>query len=144
NQGANVLTMRFAPDGKSVACGDSNGLVKIWDVGSGRLRVTAVRHRAPVVALAWARGGRAVAWCGLDGALRTIVVAPPRGPAKLRPSGSHASAPRQAVGREQPRISVRQDRRSPPERCVAVPAEKRSTGHPGVTDTSTHGNVEGY
>ncbi|HSH76496.1 MAG TPA: hypothetical protein VLA09_12480, partial [Longimicrobiales bacterium] len=41
--GTRVFEVAFSPDGRSLATGDQNGLIKVWDVASGRTR-TAFRE----------------------------------------------------------------------------------------------------
>src|SRR5262249_45090953 len=60
----------FAPDGQTLATGGRDGLVKLWDVASGRHLRTLEQQDTAVVALAWARGGRAGAAAGQGGGVR--------------------------------------------------------------------------
>ena len=65
----------FAPDGKTLATGGRDGLVKLWDVASGRHLLTLEQQYAGVAALAFSRDGRTVASATCYGAIRLWDVA---------------------------------------------------------------------
>jgi RNA polymerase sigma factor (sigma-70 family) len=65
-----TTAVAFAPDGKTLATGGRDGLVKLWDVASGRRLRTLEQQYTPVEALAWSRDGRTVASAGRDGVIR--------------------------------------------------------------------------
>jgi hypothetical protein len=58
---ADVASLAFSPDGKTLAAGDNGGQVTLWDVASGRLllRLQALGFR--VGELAFSRGGKTLA-----------------------------------------------------------------------------------
>src|SRR5262249_35016625 len=69
-QDIGTLGVAFAPDGKTLATGGRDGLVKLWDVAADRHLRTLERQYTPVEALAWSRDGRTVASAGRGGVIR--------------------------------------------------------------------------
>src|SRR5262249_23149734 len=69
-QSTGTVAVAFAPDGKTLATGGRDGLVKLWDVASGRHLRTLELQYAQVEALAWSRDGRTVASAGQGGVIR--------------------------------------------------------------------------
>src|SRR5262249_8365828 len=67
-----TLAVAFAPDGKTLAPGGRDGLVKLWDVASGRHLRTLELQYTQVEALAWSRDGRTVASAGRGGVIRLL------------------------------------------------------------------------
>jgi WD40 repeat protein len=65
-----TLAVAFAPDGKTLATSGRDGVVKLWDVASGRNLYTLEQQFTWVEALAWSRDGRTVASAGRDGVIR--------------------------------------------------------------------------
>jgi RNA polymerase sigma factor (sigma-70 family) len=65
-----TVGVAFAPDGKTLATSGRDGLVKLWDVASGRQLHTLERHCSWPEALAWSREGRTVASASRDGLIR--------------------------------------------------------------------------
>ncbi len=57
NEGT-VIALAFSPDGRFLATGDDDGIVRIWDAGSGRPIAGPLRHAAGVPALAFSPDGR--------------------------------------------------------------------------------------
>src|SRR4051812_46668451 len=53
-----VLAVAFHPDGRRLASGGFDGLVRIWDTRSGTTRRRLAGHRAKVTALAFSADGR--------------------------------------------------------------------------------------
>ncbi len=58
------------PDGNLLAGGNQDGLVMVWEAGTGRPVVGAQMHIASVRALDWTRDGRRIASVGDDGAVK--------------------------------------------------------------------------
>lgn len=73
--GACVLSVAFSPDGKTIATGDADQSIKVWDVGSGDLLRTLVGHateeywRMGIGALAFSPDGGVLAAGYDDGAV---------------------------------------------------------------------------
>jgi WD40 repeat protein len=65
-----TVAVAFAPDGQTLATGGRDGLVKLWDVASGRHLRTLKLQYEQVEALAWSRDGRTVASAGRGGVIR--------------------------------------------------------------------------
>jgi WD40 repeat protein/tRNA A-37 threonylcarbamoyl transferase component Bud32 len=59
-----VVALAFTPDGTTLATGGSDGLVKIWDVATGRERGTLPGHGVPVLAVAFSPDGQTLASAG--------------------------------------------------------------------------------
>ncbi len=69
-RGYGTFALAFAPDGKMLATSGRDGLVKLWDVGSGRRLHTMERHYSWVETLAVSPDGRTIASAGQDGLIR--------------------------------------------------------------------------
>ncbi|GEM_PF-1881241 len=67
---AGVNTVDYSPDGTLIASGLTNGLVKIWDAGTGRLLRTLKGHEGFVDAVVFSPRGDRVASGGIDLAIR--------------------------------------------------------------------------
>jgi WD40 repeat protein/serine/threonine protein kinase len=59
-----ILTLAFSPDGKTLASGDSLGIVKLWDVASGAECATLVRGSSGGGELAFSPDGKILAYSG--------------------------------------------------------------------------------
>ncbi len=64
--GLSVTAVAFAPDGDTLAAAGSDGVIRLWDVPSGALRVTFSGHVGTVRRLAFAPDGRTLASLGED------------------------------------------------------------------------------
>jgi RNA polymerase sigma factor (sigma-70 family) len=69
-QGYGTFAVAFTPDGKTLVTGGRDGMVKLWDVATGRHLHTLARHYSWVEALAVSADGRTVASSGQDGVIR--------------------------------------------------------------------------
>jgi RNA polymerase sigma factor (sigma-70 family) len=68
--GGNVEAVRFAPDGQTVASAGADGVVRLWEPGTGKVLQTWTGHRGPVHALAFAPDGKVLASAGEDKTVR--------------------------------------------------------------------------
>jgi WD40 repeat protein len=69
-QGYGTFAVAFAPDGKALYTTGRDGLVKGWDVATGKALRTMARHYSWPEALAVSPDGRTVASAGQDGVIR--------------------------------------------------------------------------
>jgi WD40 repeat protein len=65
-----VHAVAFAPDGKTLATGSSDGVVKLWDVATGKERRTLRGHRGNICSVAFAPDGRTLATGSYDQTVR--------------------------------------------------------------------------
>ncbi|MCU0723752.1 MAG: serine/threonine protein kinase, partial [Planctomycetes bacterium] len=71
-----VFALAFHPDGRTLASGGGDGLVKVWDLAAGRDRTSWMAHREKgavqggVFALSWDAEGRRLVTGGGDGRVR--------------------------------------------------------------------------
>jgi RNA polymerase sigma factor (sigma-70 family) len=56
-----ITSLAFAPDGKTLASGSRDAVVKLWDVEARRERATLRGHSAPIVALSFSDDGGSIA-----------------------------------------------------------------------------------
>ncbi len=65
-----VSAVGFSPDGRCVAAGTGEGIIKLWDAGAGRELHTLPGHQGFVTALAFNPDGRRLASAGRDGLVK--------------------------------------------------------------------------
>ena len=80
----------FGPDGSRLASGGADGVVRVWDLGTGAEALAFRGHRGAVFGVAFGPDGRRVASAGRDGTVRTWELADGAG----RVLGSHGEAAR--------------------------------------------------
>jgi WD40 repeat protein/predicted Ser/Thr protein kinase len=67
---AEIWVVAFSPDGRLIASGGSDRLVRVWDAGTGREVNRLVGHTDVIVGVAFSPDGRRIASCGWDGTVR--------------------------------------------------------------------------
>lgn len=67
---APILCLAFSPDGRTLATGDANNVVKLWSVQTKELRATFTGHKAHVTDLTFAPDGRTLASASNDKTVR--------------------------------------------------------------------------
>ncbi len=68
--GSQIQSIHYSPDGRSIAAGDTDGQVKIWDTSTFQPRLTIEAHNAVVYGLAYSADGTRLATSGKDGVVR--------------------------------------------------------------------------
>jgi WD40 repeat protein len=74
--GPPVQGLVFSPDGKTLFAADNQGLVRIYDARSGKMRRTFPAHKQPVHGLAVSPDGARLATCSHDRTVRVWAAAP--------------------------------------------------------------------
>jgi len=70
--GDNVLSMTFAPDGKTLAAGYHNQVIRLWDPEKAKI-ITELKYPGPVSALAYSQDGKTLAASGYSGAGKIVI-----------------------------------------------------------------------
>ena len=65
-----VFSIRFSPDGKTLATGSSDAQIHLWDVATGRQRSVLTGHTGAVQAVAFTPDGQWLASASTDGSIR--------------------------------------------------------------------------
>src|SRR5579875_1895569 len=66
----NITVLAWSHDGKYLATGGSDAVVKVWEAESGRLLSTYHQHQHPVCALSWSPDSKSIASAAVHEALR--------------------------------------------------------------------------
>jgi len=61
-----VLCVLFCPDGKSFISADTQGLIKVWDVFSGKEKMVLQKHKAPIYIARFNENGETLISAGMD------------------------------------------------------------------------------
>ena len=61
-----ITTLAFAPDGKTLASGSRDAIVKLWDLETRRERATLRGHSAPILALSFSYDSGSLASADAD------------------------------------------------------------------------------
>jgi WD40 repeat protein len=65
-----IMSLAFAPDGKTIAAGTFDGVIQLWNVAAGRQAGALQGHISFVSSLAFAPDGSSLASTGMDNTLR--------------------------------------------------------------------------
>jgi WD40 repeat protein len=65
-----VLALAFSPDGRTLASGDVDGLLMLWDLRPAKAREVLRGHDGAVSRVAFRADGKVVATAGWDGTVR--------------------------------------------------------------------------
>jgi WD40 repeat protein len=70
-----VFSVAYSPDGKTLASGNSDGKIKLWDVATGKERATLNGHRDFVLSVVFSPDAKMLASGGEDGTTKLWDVA---------------------------------------------------------------------
>ncbi|HEU4478873.1 MAG TPA: PQQ-binding-like beta-propeller repeat protein [Pyrinomonadaceae bacterium] len=68
--GPEVNSLTFSPDGKTLASGSHDSLIKLWDVANGALLRTFVGHNSAVQSVVFSNGGKVILSGSHDGTMK--------------------------------------------------------------------------
>src|SRR6266705_1272645 len=57
----NVNVAVWSPDGKQIASGDVDGIIRVWDAKTGKTNLVYKRHTSYIYAIAWSPDGKYIA-----------------------------------------------------------------------------------
>ncbi|MBY0526540.1 MAG: WD40 repeat domain-containing protein [Gemmataceae bacterium] len=63
-------SITFSPDGKLLASGTRDGMVKLWDVAKGKQLASFKGHRLGVISIGWSADGKTMATAGTEGIVK--------------------------------------------------------------------------
>ena len=84
-----VISLAFSPDGQTLASGDQNGKLKIWEVRTGKEKYSLAAHDRPIWSIAYHPNGETIASGSQD---RTIKLWQPKKGKKVGTFNGHSNA----------------------------------------------------
>lgn len=67
---AGIFSLAFSPDGKYLAAGGEDRVVRVWDIATANLLKELKGHRDIVYSLVWSQDSSLISSAGLDGTIR--------------------------------------------------------------------------